>query len=380
MKKILGTLLCAFCLVSSLSAYEWGGIFKNKTTVKTIDFENAGVKQADTLFLWYSTPFGNSGFNFSAEGLYGITYNKSGNTLNQIIDIDLLKVSKVIKRDTFTASMNFGRFNFADESKTIFNQNMDGVAAKFAFKKIAYKAAIGYTGLLNEKNVSILSPSSLAYGTDKQFYSLAYPFVFVDAGVTFNNLFAAQNLKFETMAFIDLGSAETNRFYFETILSGPIVKTWTYNLTFIAEALNFDEFAFYAAFNNYVSFGKNMYIKAGVEYASGKSDSSITNFSTISSRTVCNSYTLHETTGIILPGVQFVHLGKNNYWGIDAKFVVDSDSGTFQSKGLETDIIFVYNIFSDLQLGVNLFSFIQTDGSSANNSNYGADLKLTFTF
>ena len=77
MKKILGTLLCAFCLVSSLSAYEWGGIFKNKTTVKTIDFENAGVKQADTLFLWYSTPFGNSGFNFSAEGLYGLTYNKS---------------------------------------------------------------------------------------------------------------------------------------------------------------------------------------------------------------------------------------------------------------------------------------------------------------
>lgn len=380
MKKLLSAILVTLSLCAALSAYEWGGVLKNKTTVKTIDFSDAGVKQSDTLFLWYSAPIGKSGFKFSAEALYGIDYNKATGTLTQIVDVDLLKVYKVIQKEKFTASLNIGRFLFSDESKVIFSQNMDGVSAKFAFKKIAYKAAIGYTGLLNEKNVSILNPNSLAYGSNKQFYSLAYPFVVFDAGVTFNNLFAAQNLKLETMVFFDVGSAETNRYYFETILSGPIVKGWTYSAAFIAESLNFENFAFYASLNTFVSFGSNMYLKAGVEYASPKGDSAVTNFSTVTSRTICNSFTLHETTGIILPGVQFVYLGNDFYWGIDAKYLVDSDAGSYKGKGVEADFIFVYNIFTDLQLGLNVYSFIQTDSTSSANSNYGADLKVTFTF
>ena len=382
MKKLLTALTIALCFSAFLSAYEWGGVVKNVSTLKTPDFSNYSYRQSDGLFFWYTTPIADTGFKFALEGLYSFSYSNApsnGEAVNQILDIDLLKFSKVIKAPTFTANINFGRFNYTDETKTIFNQNMDGASVKFTFKKIAYKAAVGYTGLLNEKNVSILSSKSVAYGTNKQFYKLAYPYLVADLGVNFNNLFAGQNLKFEVMSFIDLGAEEKNRVYLETVMSGPIVKRFTYNASFILQTLNFEDIGLFAALNTFYTFENNMYIKAGVEYASGASDS-LAKFATVSSRTVTNSYTLHETTSMILPGVQFVYVGKNYYWGIDSKFLMDYASDGFKAGGVEADFIMVYNLFSDLQLGFDIFTFTDISGASVTNSNYGAELRLTFTF
>ena len=59
---------------------------------------------------------------------------------------------------------------------------------------------------------------------------------------------------------------------------------------------------------------------------------------------------------------------------------MDYASDGFKAGGVEADFIMVYNLFSDLQLGFDIFTFTDISGASVTNSNYGAELRLTFTF
>lgn len=382
MKKFVVLLICTFCFLSAVTASEWGGLIRNTTYGKTRSFDDFGFKQTDSLFFWYATPISSSGFKFSAEGVYSFSFDNTSiltTDFSHVIDVDLFKFSKTVKKESFVFTMNFGRFNYSDASRVVFNQNMDGASVKFASKKNTYRIAAGYTGLLNERNVYILNSESVAYTPTNQIYALAYPFIMLDLGVDLNNLFAVQNLKFDVISFIDLGAEEKSRVYFETVLSGPVFKNFSYNLSFILETINFQEIAMYSAFNSIFSIGSNMYVKAGVEYASGKGES-LTNFSGISSRTVCNSSTMRETTGLILPSVQYVYVGNDYYIGVIAKYLFNCLTDSVSADGFEFDVLYTYNIFTDLQLGLDLLTYTQTNSSIQNNSNYGLNLRLSFTF
>ena len=120
-----------------------------------------------------------------------------------------------------------------------------------------------------------------------------------------------------------------------------------------------------------------MSVSLGTEYASGK-NGFLSPFLGVTSRSVVNSLSAPQTTGAIIPNVSCSFVVDKVYVGITSKVLLAIPESEVQVKGVEADLSFIYAPFTDLQLGLDINSYI--DISKSNDNNLTATLRAALSF
>ena len=376
--RFLINVICAlFVFATPAASVEWGGIFKNDSQFLLPGFKDFSVAQSDSIYMWLTAPFGESGLYFSGEGLCKFTYTTADKNFSLLADVDLFKVGGDYETKNGTFSISFGRYMVTDSTAAIFAQNMDGLSLKYAGRSVAFSAFGGYTGLQNALNVSMLDKDGYVFMPENKVYSLAN--AFVPAGITLElpAVFTNQSLSIQTLAFIDLGSEKYNRFYGTFLLSGPITNAFFYSFATSVGTNNFSSLMNYSVLGFYLYPSDKVSISFGAEYASGK-NGPLSPFLGVTSRSVVNSLSAPQTTGSIVPNLILSVVMDKMYLGITGKFLMAIPESKIEPKGAEADLSFLYSIFTDFQIGVDVTSYF--DITKNNEDNFSATLRAAISF
>lgn len=373
MKKILISILTAVCLLAPVSALEWGGLVNEEAKFTKTD--GNAFKQSNSAFLWVNVPFG--AWSLAAEGMYKYTLDivDDTNTFNNIIDLDLFKFSGTIKTGSSTISLAAGRFFVGDNTNANFAQCCDGLSVNAGFKKFNINAYFGYTGLLNSLNVSILGAQP---ETVNQFYTLCHAYVPAMVSFELPSILGNQSIALQGEAFLDVGSADKyNRFYGNLKVGGPIVGTVYYNLVTSFGFTN-DAVMNYSNFTVSAYPSSSLAINAGVDFASGDMGF-LKPYTTFTSKTAYNSASAPEMSGCIVPSVDCIFTTGAMFVNVAAKapILMPEKKATF--GGVEADLTFIYNIFSDLQAEFDFgyYKDVATDGA---DDSLSATVKAAISF
>ena len=378
MKK-LTALAAAFVLTGSLFAMDWGGVIKNNSEVLTPDFSDISIEQSDALYMWATQPLSKDGsFYASGEAYYKFKLvNEAGtNTITNIVDVDLLKVSGNIEFEECTFTFDAGRFLISDSTGVIFSQTCDGTLEKSTLSLAGFSAYLGYTGLLNSNAVTMLDINGNAYANKKGVYVLSHEILPFMYSVDFPVLFGNQSLSVQGAAFIELTQEMNNRCYGNLVLSGPIANSVYYQLATSIGSVNFKNIMNYSALDVYIFPMNSMLVNTGIEYASGN-NGPFSAFRGVTSRTAYNSASYPETSGVLMAKASAGISLNSMYASAAAKFVMDC-ADSFGAKGLEFDVNYSYNIFSDLQVGLDVTAYM--DFVTATENNYTATLRAAMSF
>lgn len=378
--RFLITAICAlFVFVTPAVSLEWGGIFKNDTQALLPNFNNFSFSQSNSLYMWITSPLGQSGMYFSGEGMYKytLTVTDGNNDFVNVADIDLFKIYGDYELNKGTFSFSAGRYMFADSTSAIFIQNFDGASIKYSGRKFAFSAFGGYTGLLNSLAVSMINKDGVVFESKNKFYNLANGFVPAGATFEFPSLFANQALSLQALAVLDMGEEKYNRYYGTLLLSGPLSNKVFYYLASAFGTTDFASIMNYSTFSLYMYPTDIMSVSLGTEYASGK-NGFLSPFLGVTSRSVVNSLSAPQTTGAIIPNVSCSFVVDKVYVGITSKVLLAIPESEVQVKGVEADLSFIYAPFTDLQLGLDINSYI--DISKSNDNNLTATLRAALSF
>lgn len=352
MKKLLTAFICAL-FATSVFAFEWGGVIKNDTGVNASD--SLSLNQSDSVFLWGSVPLKNDGSMYiKGEGMYKINLAKplkpSGDIVfTQIADLDLLKFAGDFKTENGTLSISLGRFSFSDLTSSVFSQCSDGLFVKYSNQGFQVNGYAGYTGLLNSYVVQMINSPDYEQETPTDIYSLSAKYIPVALSVSFPALFANQALSAQAAGFIDLNGTSFNRFYGTLNLTGPLLSSLYYSATTCfgytdkvsnMSSLTFTYFPLPATFLN-----------VGAKFASWDNGS----FGAFTGVTASPLFTGTETTSCIVPSVSItsVLMGKLILMA-GGKTVLAHDGEKIGYAGLAGDASVMYNMFSDLQIGLSV--------------------------
>lgn len=385
MKKIISKLVLGFFCFSCSFAFEWGGLFsvkanpiiniENPMTADSIGFQGIG-----DAYLWMNSSLNkDKTLFFNTEVQYEASVFQQGDAspFSQILDIDLLKLS-----GTFELSNNsifdfsLGRYQVMDSTGVIFAQESDGLFASYAMPTVVISGYVGYTGLLNSLKAPILDSTGNPVSSDALFYEFAHPYMPTNVTVEFPVLFGNQSLSLQANAFIDFKDSY-NRYYANLVMSGPVSNTTYYKLSSSFGSENFEDLMNYTSFSLLMFPMSNISITLGGEYASG--DQLIfNNFRGFSSRVAYGSNTSPQTTAILIPNASFAwSMGNSIYTGLTGKFILAGDAFEKTAAELATDL--VYNLFSDLQLGLNI-DWYMPFGISDESQKFSATLNVGVTF
>ncbi len=210
-------------------------------------------------------------------------------------DLDLLKITYMEKpAPDENLTISVGRFLYCDTTNVIFTQNCDGMLVQYFSPKVQTSFYAGYTGFLNQKNVSILTQNDGYYGKDvyivhsedhtddrwyKKLYDWADPYFASAFAVSFPYLFCNQTLGFEINSFfgsrgpseVEPGS-DNNRYYLTTNLSGPLDKSLTYSVATTFFTQDFKKLGLLSQFNlSYYFNYKNASLTLSSVFATGES-------------------------------------------------------------------------------------------------------------
>lgn len=390
MKKIIKSFVCLSLftsIVGSAFAIEWGGLITEKLTptinaVAPITSENLSLQNTDDVYLWMNTALNKSKtLNFNSEIKYEFTWykNAGSDSLKNIIDADLLKLSGVfdITNDK-TVSFALGRYPVSDNTGVVFNQVSDGLYASLVSPTVTVSGYLGFTGLLNSLNVSMLDNSGSVESSDGDFYVLAHPYLPANVTVEFPVLFGNQSLSVEANAFIDFKDSY-NRYYANLVMSGPISNSTYYKLASSIGSVNFTDLMNYTSFNLIMFPTSNFALTAGAEYASGE-HMGLNNFVGFSSRVAYNSPLSPQTTGVIIPNASVTWTyGNSLYTGFSGKFIMAIPGTTVEKTAAEVATDLIYNLFSDLQVGLNLDWYVPV-GISDDNQKFSATINVGVSF
>lgn len=395
MKKFFLSLILIISLVPAF-AFEWGGLFTENAKVSICsingnitDIASLSVRQSNGLSLWCKVPLkSDSSWYLASQASYRYNWDITlmDNYIDHIADLDLLKVTGTVKTSNGGFTLNAGRFIVMDNSGKIFNQNCDGVSAKYATQFISTSVYAGYTGLLNSKSVMILNEEGWAdtgKTTGLPFYNLAHGYVPLTLSVDFPSLFLNQSLSFQAEAFFDVGkySIDTlnkiNRYYGSLSISGPIAGPCYYSLVTVFGTVDFDNIMNYSAldFQMYI---KSISLKAGAEYASGK-NGFLSPFIGFDSSTAYNSVYSPEYTGVILPQVEFGYSSNNFSTFLNGKLVLGIPESEIILRGIDFSLKTYWNILSDLQLEVSGVGYYDIYYKNA-ESFYALNVGLSLSF
>jgi YD repeat-containing protein len=146
---------------------DFGGALSDRTGITLSDETSIG--QSNGLSLWFTAQGQTLGF--SARGGYTFVYNQEANPIVQHLpDIHELKFFGNIPVSILGLSrfsFNMGRFRFADHTRYVIDQNLDGVQLGFFYPKMSVQASFG-TSLLPNKgsNPLVISKIDAADLTD----------------------------------------------------------------------------------------------------------------------------------------------------------------------------------------------------------------------
>lgn len=370
MKKQIALFTILSTLATSIFALETGGIFKNNFTTTTTDFKEIVIPEYASTYLWLSTPI-NEDINFSTEIMYKFGYNTYNQKFTNILDLDLLILSGKVQNFSY----NVGRFSIADTTGAVLSQNLDAIQLKYDFSSVQLDFVTGYTGLLNGKNVYMQDSNAEPYFVDDYVYALANPFIVLDLSANLN--FAAQNLKIETLGFLDFGDDKTNRFFANVGLSGFITPKFAYNFATSFGTLNFSQLMNFTKLNFDVYPNKNIILSLGTEYASGN-QGPFKSFAGVTSRLVGSDALSLFTKDELSVKLKMDYLLNSMIisGNVNAIFTCPE---SFDFSGVDSSISWIYQIFTDLQVSAKVFGFFDTQNSGDNNK-YGVTLDVALSF
>lgn len=370
MKKLLLSVLTVLFVISApLSAFEWGGVIKDETGITTPDFSNIIFNQSNAVSLWVKTPLGaDSGFNLSAEAMYkyNLAIAKGSMSFENIADLNLLKVAGSLTVGDGLLSLSAGRFSTTDATGAVIAQTADGLYVDYALNAVKLGVYAGYTGLVNSLNVSMgVSPEK-----ENKIYNMAYAYAPMGLSVAFPSLFLNQNLTIQGYGFLDCTSNKNNLFYGNLVLAGPFSNSIYYNLATSVGSANFKTLMNYSAFTLYVFATDAVSVTGGVEFGSAN-QGSLSAFTSVSAKSL-------EVSSNIIPNLGFTFGTDVLCLDLGAKLKVTYAGDKYKVSGTEADVDFVYNIFSDFQVGLNVNAFIDLTEAKANN--YTAKLNIALAF
>ena len=372
MKKLVISICTLLCLMAApLSSAEWGGLLFNDSGVSTSDFSDITIKQSDGISLWLKAPLGvGSGFYFSSEALYKFTLEiakGSDPVLTQIADLPMLKIWGETNLGSGVFTLNAGRFYYVDSTAAVLSQTIDAVSVKFAFPSIAVGAFAGYTGLLNALNV----PMNCTPTTNSEIYNLAYPYVPLGFILDFPSLFGNQGLELDAYYMVDLGENKKNLCYADLLLSGPITNTVYYNLATSFGFIDFKDMMNYSSLSFLIFPSEKVTLSAGATFGSADGQGPFKAYSSLSAASP--SY-----AGAITPKAALTYTTATMCIDVSGNLALTYSDPIYKPNDSNWSFSFIYNIFSDLQLGFTVNAKLDVTG--ANQHNYDAKLNLALAF
>ena len=377
MKKILLT-ICAlfFVFASPLAAFEWGGLLTDNTGIQTPDFQNITLNQSNGISLWLNAPLGED-FSFAGEALYKYTFQKPKDVdgvFTNIADLSLLKIYGETVVGNGILSLNGGRFSYVDKSGAVVANKIDGLSVDYAFSIVKLGAFAGYSGLLNTLTVTGLDRADAT--KTAAFYDLAYGYAPVGLYAELPYLFGNQSLAIQGFAVIDCGNrTEKANFYYGSLaLSGPVANSIYYSLSSTVGSLDFQNLLNYTSFAVMIFPVNTLSINLGVDFGSAFDGNYY--YSPLSS----------VEGGRIAPKAGFTFGTADMCFDLSAKYIIGYSaqgqtydaSAVDSGSGLELTTGFVYNIFSDLQVGFSANAKIDTTAAKSNS--YTANLNIALAF
>ncbi len=370
MKKFLVSVCTAlFILSAPLSAFEWGGVIKDDTGISTPDFKSITFNQSNAISLWFKTPVGES-FKLTAEGLYkyNLSVSKDATEFVNIADLSLFKFDGKINAGSGLLSLTAGRFSVADATSAVIAQTSDGISVNYALDTVKLGAYAGYTGLLNSLNV----PMATAPQKDIKVYNPAYPYAPLGLTVELPSLFLNQNVTLQGYALLDCGANKSSMYYANLVLAGPVTNIIYYNLSTTLGSVNFKNFMNYTGFTLYIFPTNEIAVNAGLDFGTADQGNTAA-FTSIAVKS-------GDVSGKIVPRVSFTYGTDDMCLELGGKYRIAYDTAKAKYAGAGADINagFVYNIFSDLQIGLNINALIDT--TEAKQNNFTANLNIALAF
>lgn len=380
MKKILFSALSVFCLLTTATALSWGGIIDNNTKFSANDdFSRNFLNQSNGIYLSVSSNF-NDNLRFAGEGMYKYSLNcdlkESETDLQNIADVNLFKLAGEWAAGSGVVTLNLGRYRYSDFTGVIFSQLSDGLYAGFESQKIKVSVYGGYTGLLNRLNVSMVDNE---YDKDDDFYALCPKYVPITADFSYKGLFGTNTAGLQGALFLPLSDDYTMKVYGTVIMNGYIGSIGNYDAKFTVGSEKVDD-----KFDGIMLDGKldaNIYINtismitAGGEYVSGAKGDNIKPFVTLSARSFGGSI---YSNSVIVPKLGITCSDGKFYGNLTERVIITMLDDETKLDGFDTTASLVYNVFSDLKLGLDAGAYICKETKEL--SNYYATLKASLAF
>lgn len=383
MKRSLISILFAMLLLPSSFGYEWGLSLVNSTEFKGQEFDSLKLNQNDSLSLWTKIPFNKSNSSYLVGDVsYHFKYEDAGNNpvgLQNIVNLNMFKfVSEISFNNVNKFFIMAGRFPIVDSSRKVFTQASDGLYLKYAgfFTNISLYG--GYTGLLNSKEVTVLTPSETKYKeASNDFYTLAPKYVPVSVMFNFPSLFANQQLNIQGWGFLDLNGDDFNRYYANIELDGYLAKGLNYSLSSVFGTVNFENLMNCSELNIKYFISEPFALQCSALYASGKNEI-FDAFTGVTSNSVILAYENTECSNLFKAELGAVVSVKQKCL-ISAKgaYVADFTDESMNYRGIQWESNIVWNIFDDIQLSASMGQFYGQD-SKDNRTSMSVNLCLTF--
>lgn len=377
MKKRIISGLFAACLISSVFAISWSGMIDDNTKLSANnDFSAITLNQSNGIYLTLTSNLNESAsLRFAGEGLYKYNLDSDFSTktysLKNIADIDLLKLSGEWIIGDGHLGMALGRFKYSDYSGVVFSQVSDGLYLAYDTVKIKASLYGGYTGLLNRLNVSMIENG---YNEKDQFYALCPMYVPVLADISYKALFETHTIGLQGAAYIPLKEENTMKVYGTLIANGYLGTKASYDARVTLGSEKFDGLMMDAMLDANFYVRSDIRVTAGAEYASGE-QGSLKPFQTLSSRSFGNAPFYN---GVIVPKLGALYTTKKLYVSLTERVVISMPEKEAKLDGFDTSLNLVYNIFSDLQVGLDAGAYICKESKAL--SNYYATVKAVLAF
>lgn len=390
MKRILKSIFTGLALLATSGiafSLETGGLLTNDTKLANVNKDDGlKLEQKNGINLWLRTPVNKDGSSyFAAEGSFTTDYkpyeDDSKKKLDLIGDLTLFKL--VLKKELNSGNLVFsaGRFYNSDLSETIYTQNGDGAKLDVNVSKINLSFFGAFTGILNAKNVKILTAPAGVTSPDlsekqKTLYVVADKYAVGAVTFVLPHIFASQTIAVEGLAALGLESKKYNRFYGTLALNGPIVSPVFYAVSSTIGFAKYDENdmvkgnltkASISVYPNY----KSMAISLNGLYASGK-QGPFEAFQGFTSGTAVNSLSEPEYSGVAKAGLSASIKPLPNFILLaGGDLVFDAKAGDKQSdikhSGFQYTAGFNWQVVSDVSLGATFGQFIGTKDYSDDN-------------
>ena len=376
-KKIISVIFASAAILASVSAFSWGGMIDDNTKLSANnDFSAIVLNQSNGIYLNISSNLNEAAsLRFAGEGLYKYELNSNfaadETSFTNILDLDLLKLSGDWTMGQGHLGLALGRFKFTDFSGAVFSQLSDGAFLSYDTRKIKASCYAGYTGLLNRLDVTMTENQ---YESDDQLYALCPKYVPLLADFSYKALFGSQTIGGQIATYIPVSDETTLKFYGTLIANGYIGTKASYDARFTFGSEDFDGLMLDLMCDANFYVRNDMRLTAGAEYVSG-AQGSINPFQTMTARSFGRA---PYASGLIVPKAAFLYAAGKVYASVTERVIITMPEDQAALDGFDTAINVFYNLFSDLQLGLDAGAYICTETSEL--TNFYAALKAVLAF